>query len=151
MKVLWICGLPEDVRLNGCDKLLSANKQSAWSWIMGHLPPEGVDLHILCPIGDLSVPRADFYYQGVHWHCFRRERMRHILAFLRFKCSVWRFVRTLNPDVIHGWGGETGYGYMATQLSRKAVVSVQGLLLLYNSLSEMVWSVPTLFPLSLNS
>lgn len=136
MKVLWICGLPEDVRLNGCNQLLAANKQPAWSWILGHLPPEGVELHILCPIGDLVVPRADFEYLGAHWHCFRRERIRHMLAFLRFVFGIKRFVRALRPDVIHGWGGETGYGYMAILLSRKAIVSVQGLLLLYNSLSD---------------
>ena len=135
MRVLWICGLPEDVRLNGCNKLLSANKQPAWSWILGHMPPEGVELHILCPIGDLAMSRADFEYLGAHWHCFRRERIRHIFAYLRFVFGIKRFVRELRPDVIHGWGGETGFGYMAVRLSRNAIVSVQGLLMLYNALS----------------
>lgn len=132
MKVLWICGLPNDVRLNACDRVLSPTSTAAWSWILGHLPPpEGVELHIICPVGGLYAPRVDFEYKGAHWHCFRRHRFELPLLWIRFYLQIKGFVQKLNPDVVHGWGGETGCGRVATLLSKRAVVSVQGLLLLY--------------------
>lgn len=135
-KILWICGLPNDVRLHGWEKPLSPVKTAAWSWILGHLPPVGVELHILCPVVGLVEPRIDFKYMGAEWHCFRRDRRRFIFRYIRYVIGIRRFIRLLAPEAIHGWGGETGFGFMATQFSRRAVVSVQGLLLLYNALSE---------------
>ena len=135
-KILWICGLPNDVRLHGWEKPLSPVKTAAWSWILGHLPPVGVELHILCPVVGLVEPRIDFKYMGAEWHCFRRDRRRFISRYIRYVIGIRRFIRRLAPEAIHGWGGETGFGFMATQFSRRAVVSVQGLLLLYNALSE---------------
>lgn len=136
-KILWICGLPNDVRLHGWEKPLSPVKTAAWSWILGHLPPVGVELHILCPVVGLIEPRIDFKYMGAEWHCFRRDRRRFIFRYIRYVIGIRRFVRLLAPEAIHGWGGETGFGFMATQFSRRAVVSVQGLLLLlYNALSD---------------
>jgi len=135
-KILWICGLPNDVRLHGWEKPLSPVKTAAWSWILGHLPPVGVELHILCPVVGLIEPRIDFKYMGAEWHCFRRDRRRFIFRYIWYVIGIRRFVRLLAPEAIHGWGGETGFGFMATQFSRRAVVSVQGLLLLYNALSD---------------
>mgnify|MGYP004643654449 CR=1 FL=1 len=135
MRVLWICGLPNEVRLNGWRQCLSEQPTPAWSWIMGHLPPEGVELHIMCPVVGLIAPRVDFEYAGVHWHCFRRKRFVHIISYIRFMIVVRMFVRKLRPAVVHGWGGETGFGYFATCCTRRAVVSVQGLLLYFKDLS----------------
>ena len=138
MKVLWICGLPNDVRLNACEKVLSPTPTAAWTWILGHLPPpDGVELHIVCPVGGLYASRVDFEYNGVYWHCFRRHRFELPLLWFRFYLQIKRFVKELNPDVIHGWGGETGCGRVATLLSKRAIVSVQGLLLLYWQLSKV--------------
>ena len=139
MKVLWICGLPNDVRMNACDKVLSTTSTAAWSWILGHLPPpKEVELHIICPVGGLYAPRVDFEYKGAHWHCFKRHRFELPLLWIRFYFQIKGFVKKLKPDVIHGWGGETGCGRVATLLSKKAVVSVQGLLkLLYWQLSDV--------------
>ena len=131
MKVLWICGLPNDVRLNACDKVLSLTPTAAWSWILGHLsPPDGMELHIVCPVGGLYAKRVDFEYNGVYWHCYKRHRFELPLLWIRFYFQIKGFVKNLKPDIIHGWGGETGCGRVATLLSRRAIVSVQGLLLL---------------------
>lgn len=129
MKVLWICGLPNEVRLKGWRDALSSLTTPAWSWILGHLPPpDNIELHILCPVVGLVANRIDFKYNGAHWHCFRRKSFRHIFAYLWHNVLVRRFVGELKPDVVHGWGGETGFGYLATRISRNSVVSVQGLL-----------------------
>lgn len=132
MKVLWICGLPEDVRLNALSSPISHVRGAAWSWVLGHLPPpKDVELHIVCPVLGLTSKRLDFTYRGAHWHCFRQGR--NELAFLWFRLlfRIRPFVRGLRPEIIHGWGGETGCGWLATCLSKHAVVSVQGLLLLF--------------------
>ena len=132
MKILWICGLPNVVRLKATHRVLSETPTAAWSWILGHLPPPSdVELHIVCPVGGLVESRVDFDYGGAHWHCFRRERFELFFLWSRFARKIRPFVHTLAPDVIHGWGGETGCGLVATYITKKAVVSVQGLLLLF--------------------
>ena len=137
MKVLWICGLPNVVRLEGWGKVLSLCPTPAWSWIVGHLPPPpGVELHILCPTVDLIDNRIDFQWRGAVWHCFKRHPLKLLHHTIPYIINVWKFVRELAPDVVHGWGGETGFGYAATLLSKRSVVSVQGLLLLYCELSS---------------
>lgn len=139
MKVLWICGLPDEVRQKGWTSELSPCPTPAWSWILGHLPPpSGVELHILCPVVGLKGRRVDFSYKGAEWHCFNRKPFRHLFSYIRHIFSVKRFIRDLGPDVIHGWGGETGFGFWATAFTPRAVVSVQGLLLLLLDLSEKV-------------
>ena len=85
MKVLWICGLPEDVRLNATPSELTAVKGAAWSWILGHLPPpKDIELHILCPVRGLLEKRVDFEYLDAHWHCFRQKRFELSFFWLRF-------------------------------------------------------------------
>lgn len=102
---------------------------AAWSWILGHLPsPEDVELHIICPVFGMKDIEAHFDYCNAHWHCFRLKRWEPLFLRLRFYWSIRAFVKKLKPDVVHGWGGESGCGLLATYCSTHAVVSVQGLL-----------------------
>ena len=102
---------------------------AAWSWILGHLPPpEDVELHILCPVFGMRTQEAHFEYGGAKWHCFQRKKFEPLFLRFRFYLRIRRFVKTLNPDVVHGWGGESGCGLLATYCSTHAVVSIQGLL-----------------------
>lgn len=126
MKILWICNLPEEVRRKFD---LTDVPGAAWSWVMGALPPpDGVELHILCPVFRLKTGPQHFAYRGAQWHCFELKRFEPLFLRRRFARSVRPFVTNLKPDVIHGWGGETGCGLIATYLSSRAVVGVQGLL-----------------------
>ncbi len=137
MRILWICGLPEDVRCNGSGEALTTVRGAAWSWIVGHLPPpHDVELHIACPVIGMKEDRREFDYRGAHWHCFKQDC--YELAFLWFRMyyRIKSFAKELKPDVVHGWGGETGCGWIATWLSNVAVVSVQGLLLMFWHLSQ---------------
>lgn len=129
MKVLWICGLPEVVRCGVADKPLTSVGGAAWSWVLGHLPPPSdMELHVICPVLGLRLPQMDFEYMGVQWHCFRQNKFEIAFLWMRFLFKIRSFVKKLNPDVIHGWGGETGCGWVATWLSDHSIVSVQGLL-----------------------
>lgn len=123
MKVLWICGLPRGVRQTGL------GHQSELSWVVGHFPPpEGVELHILCPVLGLESLSESFVSCGATWHLVNLKRWEPIFLRRRFWWGARKVVREIDPDVVHGWGGETGWGLLATYFSRQAVVSVQGLL-----------------------
>ena len=126
MTLLWICGLPEEVRkAHPVTEVPSA----AWSWIVGHLPPpKNLQLHIICPVFGMKERDVHFEHGGAQWHCFRLKRWEPLFLRLRFYWSVRAFVKELKPDVVHGWGGESGCGLLATYCSPYAVVSVQGLL-----------------------
>lgn len=125
-KILWICNLPEKVRQKFD---LTDVPGAAVSWVMGALPPpEDVELHIICPVFRLKGGPRHFEYNGAVWHCFELKRFEPLFLRRRFAHSVRSFVDELKPDVIHGWGGEVGGGLVATWLSKRAVVSVQGLL-----------------------
>ena len=147
MKVAWICGLPNQVRIMGCGHEISPIKTAAWSWILGHLPPPpDLDLHILCPVVGLEAKQLDFEYLGVKWHCVRQERGEQFLLWRRILIKFRAIIGEVSPDIIHGWGGETGCAYLATLLSSKALVGVQGLLRYFDDLLNC--RPPTrLFPL----
>ena len=126
MTILWICGLPEEVRIA---HPVTDVPSAAWSWIIGHLPPpKDVALHIICPVFGMNEREAHFEYGGAQWHCFRLKRWEPLFLRLRFYWSIRAFVKKLKPDVVHGWGGESGCGLLATYCSPFAVVSVQGIL-----------------------
>ena len=126
MTILWICGLPEEVRTA---HPVTDVPSAAWSWIIGHLtPPRDVELHILCPVFGMKDSEAHFDYCNAHWHCFRLKRWEPLFLRFRFYWSIRAFVKSLKPNVVHGWGGESGCGLLATYCSPYAVVSVQGLL-----------------------
>lgn len=102
---------------------------SELSWVKAHLPPpNGIDLHILCPVYGMEESEAHFDWEGAHWHCFRLKRFEPLFLRRRFWFSIKPFIKKLSPDIVHGWGGETGWGLLATYISRNAVISVQGLL-----------------------
>lgn len=132
MKVLWICGLPEEVRV---EKKLIDVSGAAWSWILGHLPPpEGVELHVICPVHGLKTEGGvHFEWRGAVWHCFELKRWEPLFLRRRFYRTIKDFVKKLRPDVVHGWGGESGCGLLATYCSEKAIVSVQGQLRMLNA------------------
>lgn len=133
MKVLWLCGIPEEVRLKGAGRVISPIPSAAWSWILGHLPPPGgVELHIVCPVPGLTDREVHFKYLSTQWHCFRRKRFEMFFLWFRMLLEIKSLVKKLQPDVIHGWGGETGCGWLSTWLTPKAFVSVQGLLRLFD-------------------
>ena len=141
MKVLWICGLPEEVR-SKFD--LTDVPAHAMGWIMGHLPPPpDVELHILCPVYGLKKNlrhSSSCTYKGAVWHPIRLRRFEPAFLRLRFAWSIRKLVRQINPDVIHGWGGELGPGLIATYLSKRAVVSIQGLLRMLNNSTRSIRS-----------
>jgi glycosyltransferase involved in cell wall biosynthesis len=129
MRVLWICGLPEEIRAKAWPDLDCGGK-IAWSWIMGHLPPpDDVDLHLLCPVARGPWRPAPVRFRGAAVHLLRVPRGRMQTSFLPEIIQAGCFARRLKPDVVHGWGTEASFGLIARLVSpRHHVVQVQGLI-----------------------
>lgn len=133
MKVLWICGLPEAVRVSGGHLPLAPNKMGAWGWILGHLPPPvDVELHIACMARNLISSEIHLDYYGAHWHCYREMRGEQYLLQLPLIFKMCKLKKQIRPDVVCGWGPENGNAWIARMLDANCVVNVQGVLPLLN-------------------
>lgn len=127
MKVVWICGLPDIVRRQAKGGVLSRRPTPAWSWILGHLPPPAnIELHIVCPVIGLVEPYVEFEYMGAEWHCYAQPRFELWTGRLQSYFKIKGLIHRIRPDVVDGWGGESGCGLLATYLSHKSIVHVQG-------------------------
>ena len=144
MKILWICGLPQEVQ----DSVLEGRDHgayAAWSWIMGHLPPpEDVELHIACRTARHTTYRQ-FTYKGAHFHLVPVKARARVFCLFQFDWLYFREVAMrLNPDVIHGWGAEDAYALVALKLDpERHLVQIQGNLNTYRQCVPMPW--PTRF------
>ena len=129
LRVLWICGLPEAVRQAHGGDSLSPYPAHAWSWVLGHLPPpKDVDLHIASPA--LGLAHAEtLVHEGATFHLFPQRRLDAALRFWRWGPSLQRIVREVQPEIVHGWGTESGFGLWASRLTgKRGAVSIQGLM-----------------------
>lgn len=140
MKILWICGLPQEVQrevLHDRDH----GAYASWSWILGHLPPpEGIELHIACRTARQTSPQ-EFTYQGARFHLIPVKARARIFCMYHFD---WLFFRDLaarlKPDVVHGWGTEDAYAHVAIKLSpERHLVQIQGNINTYRKRVPMPW------------
>jgi glycosyltransferase involved in cell wall biosynthesis len=129
MTILWICGLPGQVHreVTECGQ---HHASAEWSWILGHLPPpEGVDLHIACPVTSGPWKGHSFTYKGASFHLVRCLRGRLQTGFLLDPLFFRRLYFNIRPDVVHGWGTEDSHSIIAQHLAPEShVVQVQGLI-----------------------
>jgi glycosyltransferase involved in cell wall biosynthesis len=132
MRVLWICGLPRVVQeqvFAGQDH----GAQSAWSWVIAHLPsPNQVELHLAClwPGGN---KRRVIEYKGTKIYLLPSPRHGRAMLFFQRDTSYFRSLfEELKPDLIHGWGTEDSYGLVARKLAPfHHVIGIQGLINAY--------------------
>jgi len=132
MKILWICGLPAGL-LDEAPECRRYYSNTEWSWVLGHLPPpEGVDLHIACPVTAGSWKTYSFTYQGANFHLVRCPRGRLQTGYLLDPFFFRPLFQRIRPLVVHGWGTEDSNSIIAQSLApRSSVVQVQGLLSAY--------------------
>jgi len=132
MTILWICGLPGQVQRD-VPQCRPHRSSAEWSWILGHLPPpEGVELHIACPVTSGPWRGESFTYQGASFHLVRCLRGRLQTGYLFDPFFFRPLCSKLQPDVIHGWGTEDSHSIIAQHLAPDShVVQVQGLINTY--------------------
>ncbi len=140
MKILWICGLPQEVQrevLRNQDH----GAYAAWSWIMGHLPPpDGIELHIACRTARHTSPQ-EFTYRGARFHLIPVKARARVFCLFQFDWLFFReLAKQINPDVIHGWGTEDAYALIAIRLSpERHLVQIQGNINTYRKRVPMPW------------
>jgi glycosyltransferase involved in cell wall biosynthesis len=142
MKILWICGLPNEVQ-NDVLQGQNYGAHADWSWILGHLPPpEDVELHIACRTARHTQYR-EFTYAGAHFHLIPVKSRARALCLFRFDWIYFRkLMPRIKPDVVHGWGMEDAYANVAIKLSpERHVVEVQGNLNAYRKRVKMSWLI----------
>jgi|TARA_A100001015_G_C14990856_1_gene713868 glycosyltransferase involved in cell wall biosynthesis len=128
LKLLWLCGVPfelEEHALSG--ECVGAH--ASWSWVMAHLPPpEGVELHIACPAKNIREDRT-VEYRGATFYLFPYLKGAVYLLYRVWMPGFRRVYDAVEPDWVHGWGVEAGYGYAANVLDpRRSSVEIQGIL-----------------------
>ncbi|NOU35154.1 MAG: glycosyltransferase [Kiritimatiellaceae bacterium] len=128
MKVLWLCGVPQEVQTVALDGK-NVGAYAAWSWVMGHLPPpEGVELHIACPAKNISAP-LEVEYRGVTFHLFPYVRGAAYTFFQTWLPGFRRVYEKISPDWVQGWGTEAGFSSAALRLTpNRSIVEIQGIL-----------------------
>lgn len=128
MKILWLCGLPKCIQ-QSVQNLQGLSPNPSWSWIIGHLPPpSGVELHLACP-QKRAARYESLEYHGARVHIFPYLRGSVYMGYWNWLPGFRRIYQSVQPDWVHGWGTESGYGISALRLTEKrSIVSIQGLL-----------------------
>ena len=132
MRVLWICGLPRAVQ----EEVFAGEDhgaQSAWSWVIAHLPPpKQVELHLAC-LWPGGSKRKIIEYKGTKIHLIPGPRRGRATLFFQRDTTYFRpLFEELKPGLIHGWGTEDSYGLVARRLAPfHHVIGIQGLINTY--------------------
>jgi len=127
MKVLWLCGLPQEVQqqaLQGEDH----GADAAWSWIVSHLPPpSGIELHVACRTSRRGEYRT-FNFRGAQFHLIPVKARGRAYSLFSFDWrSYGAVVQRIQPELIHGWGTEDAYANVALHFARTShLVQIQG-------------------------
>src|SRR4029077_10910099 len=127
MRVLWICGLPEEI--GRAYPSLTQPVLHARSWVVAHLPPpKQIDLHIACLWPGARVRKA-LEYGGAQIHLLPCPRRGRSLFFFQRDVAYFKpLFNELKPDIVHGWGSEDSFGFAARRLSPPHhVIGIQGL------------------------
>ena len=107
--------------------------QSAWSWVVAHLPsPNQVELHLAC-LWPGGGKRKIVEYEGTKIHLLPSPRHGRAMLFFQRDTTYFRSLfEELKPDLIHGWGTEDSYGLVARRLAPlHHVIGIQGLINAY--------------------
>jgi len=66
----------------------------------------------------------------VHFHILKRPRMKYRLAsfFMLDRAKFGARLRTIEPDIVHGHGTDSTYGYVTTRCGFPYIITIQGIL-----------------------
>ena len=98
------------------------------------------DLHwITCTKEVTSTLTLHAWNQTFHLLPRKKLSLEILTAFRRERRLIARLIRDLNPDLVHGWGTEQGYGYAANDYPGSSLISLQGLLQTCCKVASMPW------------
>jgi len=130
LRVAWLCGIPKEIQQEVFGHL-NLGPTPDWSWIVGHLPtPANVELHVISPSRRVKrVEHAEC--RGAHFHVIPVTPGGTHTFYWNWVLKYRPVLRAIQPDCVHGWGTEAGYGNVALQSGYPAIVGIQGLLTAY--------------------
>lgn len=62
-----------------------------------------------------------------------------ITAYVKYRFIISKYLKKLNPDLLHVWGTERFYGLAAKDFKGKTLLSVQGILTAYSKRAKLSW------------
>jgi glycosyltransferase involved in cell wall biosynthesis len=121
--VEWLSGIPDAVRR------LPRQHPATWQRVLlaEFEKRSEMKIHILILRKDLERSLT-FDRNGVTFHLIKTVGgMRSSSLFWHDTLLIRKTLQTINPDVVHAWGTESGAATVASRLSYPSVVTVQGL------------------------
>jgi len=98
------------------------------------------EIHWITCTKDITTPltlRA--WNQTFHLIPRHRLSVEMLTAFRRERRLIARLLQEIQPDLVHAWGTEQGYGYAANDFPGPSIISLQGILQSYCKAAKMPW------------
>ena len=150
IKVLWLCPYPINEFSDNFITINDKKKIHPASWIY-NLSNElskssEIELHILTE-SKAVYENHIFKSEGIYFNIIKSPYLipfinRSIPSFFRIhlitnywfsKIKILKYINRINPDIIHSHGTEAQYSLIALESKYKTVISIQGLMNLYNN------------------
>ena len=129
MRVAWVCEYPAST-FTDRPALRGTPSSHAVPWVTVQAPSvaaSGVELHIVTVSKHIAADDA-FVSGGVHFHFLKVPPVpRAALAYQLDRARIWRCLERIRPDVVHGFGTESSFGYSAVTSSFPSLLMIQGI------------------------
>jgi len=154
MKVAWVCYYPAHL-IPDRENLLRDRTRHPVPWVSLQAPlvarTPGIELHVIT-VGRHYPTDDHFSHDGISFHFLKVPLVPRVLLWYQVdRVRVRQCLRNINPDVVHGFGTESGYGYAAASSHYPSVIMMQGLQSeIFGAMGNSRWRQPHLvIPLTL--
>ena len=149
IKVLWLCPYPINVF---SDNIITINKNkkihpASWIYNLSNELSKSseIELHILTE-SKAVYDNHFFKSEGIYFYVIKSPYLipfvnKSIPSFFQFhlatnywfsKIKISKYINLIKPDIIHSHGTEAQYSLIALNSKYKTIISIQGLMNLYN-------------------
>ena len=98
-----------------------------------------IEVHVLTESEDISDSRR-IHKDGVNLHFIRAPRKFKTITFWQFdRIRMHRLLDEIGPDIVHGQGIESQYGYAALTARYPCLLTIHGLAKLSNRVMDLPW------------
>lgn len=129
MKVAWVCEYPAS-SFPERPKLRDAPPSHPVPWIVVQAPlvaGSGVELHIVT-VSKYLTSDDEFTSGGIHFHFLKIPRLpRAAMAYQLDRRRITSCLRRIDPEIVHGFGTESSFGYAAVSSPFPSVLMIQGI------------------------
>lgn len=129
MKVAWVCEYPASTFADR-PNLSGAPASHPVPWIVAQAPlvaRSGVELHIITVSKHIAAD-DEFERDGIHFHFLKISALpRAILFYQGDRRRITACLERVGPDLVHGFGTESSFGYSAVSSRFPSVLMIQGI------------------------